>query len=136
MGATATLLLEGDEAQDIDVEKWQRDFRPMGATANVTTILYGTAWADDSLLEQQKQTNLELARRDGEQRHFEYPWDVIAQYNPDYKTYVEGERDRLGPDHPLFVTQYELRTAELPGQDVHGGAARRDAGGVRRQLRP
>ena len=116
VGATANLLLEGDEAQDIDVEKWQRDFRPMGATANVTTILYGTAWSDDSLLEQQKQTNLELERRDGEQRHFEYPWDVVARYNPDYKVYVEGERDRLGPDHPLFVTQYELRPLSYLGR--------------------
>ncbi len=44
VGATATLLLECDEAQDVCPDKWDKDFRPMGATANVTTVLYGTPW--------------------------------------------------------------------------------------------
>jgi len=38
----------------------------------------------------------------------------VAKYNPDYLRYVEGERERLGEDHPLFMTQYRL----LP---IHGG---------------
>jgi len=32
VGATASLLLEVDEAQDVDNEKFDRDFRPMAAT--------------------------------------------------------------------------------------------------------
>jgi hypothetical protein len=44
VGATASLLLECDEAQDVQPDKWEKDFRPMGATANVTSVLYGTPW--------------------------------------------------------------------------------------------
>jgi hypothetical protein len=36
VGATASLLLEIDEAQDIDPEKFDRDFRPMAATSKPT----------------------------------------------------------------------------------------------------
>lgn len=43
VGATAHLLLEVDEAQDVSAEKYSREFRPMGATTNATTVLYGTA---------------------------------------------------------------------------------------------
>lgn len=108
VGATANILLEGDEAQDIAPDKWQRDFLPMGATANVTRVLYGTAWASDSLLEQNKQLNLELERRDGLRRHFQYDWREVGRHNPDYMRYVQDEQDRLGANHPLFQTQYEL----------------------------
>ena len=32
----------------------------------------------------------------------------MAKYVPDYRAYVEGERERLGENHPLFMTQYRL----------------------------
>ena len=57
VGMTASILLEVDEAQDVSVEKFNRDLRPMGATTNCTTVLYGTAWSDDTLLAQMKATN-------------------------------------------------------------------------------
>ncbi|MBI2832517.1 MAG: hypothetical protein HYX79_09705 [Chloroflexi bacterium] len=114
VGNTASLLLEIDEAQDVSKEKFTRDFKPMGAAYNVTTALYGTTWDDFSLLEEVKQTNLELERKDGVKRHFRYDWQEVARYNPHYLAYVEGERQRLGECHPLFMTQYRL----LP---VHGG---------------
>jgi hypothetical protein len=59
MGATADLLREMDEAQDVDEEKYRRDFRPMASTTNALTVLYGTAWSDDCLLEKQRQSNIE-----------------------------------------------------------------------------
>ena len=43
VGATASLLLEIDEAQNVDPEKYTRDFRPMAASTNATTVLYGTS---------------------------------------------------------------------------------------------
>lgn len=86
----------------------------MGATTNVTTVHYGTTWDDATLLEEVKQTNLELERRDGIRRHFRYDWEEVAKYNPDYLAYVQAERERLGENHPLFLTQYRL----LP---IHGG---------------
>jgi hypothetical protein len=108
-GHTAGLLLEVDEAQDVDEEKFDRDFRPMASVANATVVYYGTAWDDSTLLERAKQRHLELERADGIRRHFEYDWQVVARYNPAYGRYVEAERERLGEQHPLFVTQYCLK---------------------------
>jgi hypothetical protein len=110
VGHTARILLEVDESQDVDREKFNRDFRPMAAVANATTVHYGTAWEETSLLEQVKQSNLELERQDGLRRHFEYDWQVVACHNPAYGLFVEAERQRLGESHPLFLTQYCLRT--------------------------
>ena len=114
VGATAHVLLEIDEAQEVGKEKFYKEFSPMGASTNVTTVLYGTPWDGDSLLEEMKHQNLEMERSDGVRRHFQYDWEVVAKYNPLYSAYVEGERQRLGQDHPLFRSQYLL----LP---VHGG---------------
>ena len=108
VGNTAHLLLEIDEAQDVDKEKYTKDFKPMGATTNCTTVLYGTSWDDTTLLEETRQTNLELEKQDGIRRHFQYDWQEVAKYNPDYLAAVEAERQRLGSNHPLFLTQYCL----------------------------
>jgi hypothetical protein len=115
VGHTANLLLEIDEAQDISQEKYTKEFHPMGSATNATTILYGTTWDDSTLLEEVKQANLELERKDGIRRHFRYDWQEVGRYNPDYIKFVEGERQRLGEEHPLFRTQYAL----LP--ITHGG---------------
>jgi hypothetical protein len=108
VGNTAHLLLEIDESQDVGKEKYTKEFKPMGATTNVTTVHYGTTWDDSTLLEEVKQGNLELERKDGVKRHFHYDWEEVAKYVPDYRAYVEGERERLGENHPLFLTQYRL----------------------------
>lgn len=108
VGATADLLLEIDEAQDVAREKFDRDFRPMGSVSNSTTILYGTAWSDDTLLAQQRAVNLELEQRTGQRNHFEYDWHALAAINPAYRTYVEQEIARLGEDNLAIQTQYFL----------------------------
>ncbi len=114
VGNTAHILLEIDESQDVSKEKYTKEFKPMGAATNVTTVHYGTTWDDSTLLEEVKQLNLELERKDGIKRHFRYDWQEIAKHNPDYLLYVEGERTRLGENHPLFLTQYCL-------EPIHGG---------------
>jgi hypothetical protein len=108
VGHTADILLEIDESQDVNQEKYSKEFKPMGASTNVTTVHYGTTWDDASLLEEIKQTNLDLERKDGVKRHFRYDWQEVGKYNPAYKSYVRSERERLGADHPLFRTQYLL----------------------------
>ncbi|MFH0913985.1 MAG: hypothetical protein V1849_01690 [Chloroflexota bacterium] len=108
VGNTAHLLLEIDESQDVSREKYTKEFKPMGATTNVTTVHYGTTWDDSTLLEEVKQENLALEKKNGIKRHFRYDWQEVARYNPDYQSYVEAERARLGEDHPLFLTQYRL----------------------------
>lgn len=101
-----------DEAQDVSEDKYFRDFRPMGSTANVTTVLYGTAWSEDTLLANQRAANL----RDDPGADFAYPWTVLAELNPSYKAYVSSEIRRLGPDHPIIKTQYLLESLESAGR--------------------
>jgi terminase large subunit-like protein len=113
VGHTADLLLEIDEAQDVDPDKFDKDFAPMAAARAATTVFYGTAWDDAGLLERVKQSHLAQERRDGIRRHFEYDWRVVARSNPAYATYVSEQRESLGEEHPMFQTQYCLRT--LPG---------------------
>ncbi|MFC1948987.1 hypothetical protein ACFLW0_02305 [Chloroflexota bacterium] len=113
VGHTAQILLEIDESQDVSKEKYTKEkytkeFKPMGATTNVTTVHYGTTWDDSTLLEEIRQTGIELEKKDGIKRHFRYDWQEVAEYNPDYLNYVEGEKERLGENHPLFLTQYRL----------------------------
>ena len=108
VGHTADILLEIDESQDINKEKYTKEFRPMGSATNVTTVHYGTTWDDSALLEEIKQTNLELEKMDGIRRHFRYDWQEVGKYNPDYLKFVQAEQQRLGENHPLFRTQYAL----------------------------
>ena len=115
VGATASLLLEVDEAQDVSVEKFNRDLRPMCSTTNCTTVLYGTAWSEDTLLAQVKTTNQEREERDGIRRHFQYDWRTLAKINPDYKAFVEEEIERLGEEHLTIRTQYRLQTVSGAG---------------------
>ena len=68
-----TLLLEVDEAQDVDEEKFAKEFLPMAAAQNATIVLYGTPWTKDTLLAKYKALNLAHAERTGEQRHFSFP---------------------------------------------------------------
>jgi hypothetical protein len=114
VGNTAQLLLEVDESQDVNKDKYTKDFKPMGAATNCTVVHYGTTWDDSTLLEEVKQTNLELEKKDGIRRHFRYDYQEVGRYNLAYLMNVEMERQRIGENHPLFLTQYRL----LP---VHGG---------------
>jgi len=116
VGHTAHLLLEVDEAQAVDKEKFERDFRPMAAVMGATIVYYGTPWDGTSLLEEMKERNLALERRDGLRRHFRYDWEEIARYNPAYGRFVEQERQRLGENHPLFLTQYRLQPLTTGGR--------------------
>ncbi|MFI5267407.1 MAG: hypothetical protein ACHQ7M_08530, partial [Chloroflexota bacterium] len=112
VGATADLLLEIDEAQDVSEEKYVKDFRPLASTANTTAVLYGTAWSDDTMLARQRAANL----RDDPSAHFEFRWTVLAELKPAYRAFVEGEIRRLGLDHPIVKTQYLLETVDGAGR--------------------
>ncbi len=115
MGATANILLECDEAQDVQEDKWNKDFRPMAASTNATTVLWGTAWTSRTLLARRVRALRQDEARDGVQRVFIVPWRRAAAENPDYGAYVQGEIERLGRDHPLIRTQYFLEELETKG---------------------
>lgn len=108
VGATASIMLEADEAQDILQDKWNKDFRPMASSTNATTVMTGTAWSTSTLLAHTIDTLSELEASDQMRRVFRVPWDRVAAEVPAYGTYVENEIQRLGRDHPLIRTQYFL----------------------------
>lgn len=115
VGATADLLLEIDEAQDVPEARYGKDFAPMGASTNATTVFYGTAWTADTLLARMKRVGLEEQARDGVRRHYQLNWRDVARENVAYGAYVEGEIARLGQDHVLVRTQYEQEELEAGG---------------------
>ncbi|OGO03898.1 MAG: hypothetical protein A2Y72_03630 [Chloroflexi bacterium RBG_13_53_26] len=108
VGHTAEVLLEIDESQDVSKDKYSKEFRPMASSTNATTIHYGTTWDDSTLLEEVKQSNIELQRKDGIKRHFRYDWQEVAKCNPAYGAFAQSELARLGESHPLWRTQYAL----------------------------
>ncbi len=111
VGHTADLLLEVDEAQDVDADTFDRAFRPMAATSGAPVVFYGTPWGADSLLARAA----EESRRPGGRR-FRVDWEQVAAHVPAYGRYVAGERARLGEQHPLFRTQYLLEPLAEAGR--------------------
>jgi len=116
VGATANVLLECDEAQDVDEDKWNKDFAPMGAAHNVTTVFYGTLWTARTLLGRVVRRLREDEARDGVQRVFLVPWQRVAQEVPAYGEYVRKELQRLGEGHPIVKTQYLLQEIDDAGR--------------------
>jgi hypothetical protein len=115
VGATADLLLECDEAQDVGTEKWFKEFVPMAASTHATTVLWGTAWTSQTLL---AQTIAHLRRQEGDdgiRRVFAYPAEVVADQAPAYGAHVADQVARLGRNHPLIKTQYYLEEVDAQG---------------------
>lgn len=108
VGGTASLLLECDEAQDVSELKWHKDFEPMGASTNVTTVFTGTAWTSRTLLSQTIAHLQRQQRRDGIRRVFSYNADIVGQHVPAYRDFVTTRIAKLGRNHPLIRTQYFL----------------------------
>ncbi len=109
-GHTASLALIADEAQDIEAEWFDRQFRPMAASTAAPTVLFGTPWNGESLLDLAVAANrlADARERRWPPLHMEVPWAEVALCIPVYGDYIRAERDRLGANHPLFLTQYEL----------------------------
>lgn len=114
-GHTASLALIADEAQDIDSDWFDRQFRPMAASTGAPTVLFGTPWDGATLLERAAEANrhhdsLQPGEPydDHQPRHHHVTWQTVAAVSPGYGRYVETERERLGPNNPLFLSQYEL----------------------------
>ncbi|MGD9933925.1 MAG: hypothetical protein AB7T37_09405 [Dehalococcoidia bacterium] len=118
-GHTASLALIADEAQEIDADWFDRQFRPMAASTGAPAVLFGTPWDGETLLDRAVARNRELdaKARPGEPRlHREVHWPEVAAANPAYGDYVREERSRLGARHPLFLTQYGLQTVADAGR--------------------
>ena len=112
VGATAGLLLSVNEAQDIQTEKYDRDFNPMAASSNATRVFWGTRWTADTLLEREYRAALAAEEADGVRRVFFVTAKQVGAALEPYRLFVEAEVQRLGRLHPLVRSQYFCETIE------------------------
>lgn len=120
---TAFTLLEGDEAQDIDANKWERDAQPMGSFNNATTVLYGVAWTKGSFIYKGMQQAYEMEQRLEAELGYRPKlvfkidaYKVIASGNENYKKAFETQLARLGQNHIAIQTQYLLNFVDSIGR--------------------
>lgn len=120
---TAFTLLEGDEAQDINSAKWERDAQPMGAFNNATTVFWGVAWTKDSHIYKAMQQSLDMEQRLEKELGYRpklvYKIDahrVIASGNDNYRKAFENQVARLGINHIAIQTQYLLNFVDSIGK--------------------
>lgn len=114
-GATASLLLIANEAQDIDPSIWDARFDPMGASTNAVTVFSGTVWSDKTLLARQMRFLRSQELQNGTQRVFLIPWTIVERDVPAYGQRVRQRIAQLGPDHPFVQTEYNLRELDSAG---------------------
>jgi hypothetical protein len=107
-GATASLLLVANESQDIEPDKWDAVFDPMGASTNAPTLFMGTVWTNATLL-----ARAMAAVRKG--RLFLVPWEKVAAEVPAYGARVRQRIAELGEEHPFIRTEYRLLPLEGGG---------------------
>ena len=106
VGATASTLLQCDEAQDVLPAKWDKDFSPMAASTNATRVFWGTAWTSKTLLSRERRAAQEAEKEDGIRRVFVINADDVAEEVPAYGKFVREQVARLGRNHPMVKTQF------------------------------
>jgi hypothetical protein len=106
VGATASHLLQVDEAQDVRTDKFDKDIAPMAASTNATRLFWGTAWTSRTLLARELRAAREAEQADGLQRVFILTAEQVAAEVPAYGDFVGGQIHRLGRQHPMVRTQF------------------------------
>lgn len=106
VGATASTLLEVDEAQDVWIAKYDKEIAPMAASTNATRVFWGTAWTDQTLLARELRLARSLEEQDGVQRVFLITADEVAREVPPYGDFVREQVARLGRSHPMVRSQF------------------------------
>ena len=104
MGATASIMLEVDEAQDVQPAKYDREVAPMAASVNAVRVFWGTAWDDQTLLAREMAAAVK-EQTAADQRAFRITADTVIRENPPYAGFVHNMIERLGRDHPHVRTQ-------------------------------
>src|SRR3972149_2718364 len=115
VGATANTLLECDEAQDVSIAKWDKDFAPMAASTNATRVFWGTAWTSRTLLARELRAAREAQQRDGIRRVFHIDAGDVSKEVPAYGKFVAEQIQKLGMNHPLIRTQYYSQEIDAEG---------------------
>jgi hypothetical protein len=96
VGATASVLLECDEAQDVTIAKWDKEIAPMAASTNATKVFWGTAWTSTTLLAREMKNAIKAQEADGEQRLFMIDAEDVGAEVPAYTIFVDQEIRKLG----------------------------------------
>lgn len=102
LGATASCALSVDEAHKIDRGKFEEELSPFTAFTNAPVILWGVAAAGMDLLYEYREA------AHGTDRVLEFPASVWAEHWPAYAAHYQEKRRKLGADHPVVRTQYDL----------------------------
>lgn len=106
VGATASLLLEVDEAQDVNPAKYDKEIAPMAASTNATRVFWGTAWTSQTLLARELRAAQKLEEQDGLRRVFRIDGDEVARIVPAYDAFLREQVQRMGRQHPMVRTQF------------------------------
>ena len=115
VGATASVLLEVDEAQDVMISKFDKDIAPMAASTNATRVFWGTAWTSRTLLARELRAAERAQKQDGIKRVFILTADDVSREVPAYGDFVAGQVARLGRNHPMIKTQYFSEEIDAEG---------------------
>ena len=115
VGATASVLLEVDEAQDVMIAKYDKDIAPMAASTNATRVFWGTAWTSRTLLARELRAARKAEKKDGVKRVFVLTADDVAAEVPAYGDFVAAQVGRLGRNHPMIKTQYYSEEIDAEG---------------------
>jgi hypothetical protein len=115
VGATANLLLEVDEAQDVLPSKFDKDIAPMAASTNATRVFWGTAWTSRTLLARELRSCRKAEKQDGIKRVFIMTANEVRKEVPAYGQFVDDQVHRLGRNHPMVKTQYFSEEIDAEG---------------------
>lgn len=115
VGATASTLLEVDEAQDVPLVKFDKDIAPMAASTDATRVFWGTAWTAQTLLGRELRAARQAEQQDGRRRVFTLTADEVAAEVPAYGKFVAGQVARLGRSHPMVRTQFYSEEIDAAG---------------------
>ena len=115
VGATANVLLQCDEAQDVTIHKWDKDFGPMAASTNATRVFWGTAWTSKTLLARERKAAEKLQAEDGIQRVWILNAEDVAAEVPRYGDFVAAQIAKLGRNHPMIKTQFFSEEIDAEG---------------------
>ncbi len=106
VGATASTLLEVDEAQDIELAKFDKEINPMAASTNATRVFWGTAWTSNTLLAREMRAALAAQQQDGRRRVWRLSAEEVGAEVPAYRAFVAEQVAKLGRNHPSVKTQF------------------------------
>lgn len=115
VGATASTLLSLDEAQDIEIDKYDKQIAPMAASTNATRVFWGTAWSAQTLLARELRAAREAEARDGIRRVFQITAEEVRREVPAYGLFVDGQIARMGRNHPMVRSQFFSEEIDFAG---------------------